>query len=465
MRLRCCTLLIAVSCIEAQPLPFEPLEVAKRFADHMLEHGRDRYGKVHSPLFSNSLTREARPRLTPYPLFAASDPKLAEKRRLEKRPDLRQQYPGVTFTRFLEHDFNRCTNYPAGLEDAGPHKVTVYGTDPFEDRDLYVLLFELTARTGDLKYGREANRALEWWFTNTQSSTTGLYPWGEHMGWDLEHDMPTYFEGPSKLLYHSAFHEVKDEVPFLNILARFPDRLERYAMGVWERHFWDKERAFYCRHGDYTGEDNRLGSALGFPAHLGAYLDIWSAALARGRSEEVRGRLTAIVHKVLDMAIARSQKHGFFPFTFEPELYGTAAREDVQARRLGLQSMRIAKRLEPVNPDLAAKLRKLGELNRGAAPGGKPRRNRTDLAREKMSPPWADQILHNVEAGRTEEARNLAAEAYGLFWDSKSPLPRALARGTPGETPDGQPFPDFYFRGARLMRAFLALAQVRHLKG
>ena len=48
------------------------LKAATDFADCMIRHGRDRYGKVHSPLLAKALTQEREPRLVPYPLFADS---------------------------------------------------------------------------------------------------------------------------------------------------------------------------------------------------------------------------------------------------------------------------------------------------------------------------------------------------------------------------------------------------------
>ena len=50
------------------------LKVATKFADCMLKYGRDRYGKVHSPLFAVLLTREAEPRIGPQPYFDRPSP-------------------------------------------------------------------------------------------------------------------------------------------------------------------------------------------------------------------------------------------------------------------------------------------------------------------------------------------------------------------------------------------------------
>jgi len=190
------------------------LKVAADFADCMIQHGRDRYGETHSPLFAVLLTREKQPRIGPYPLFA--DPG-----RVGGNP---------VFNRF---DFNKCTNYPGGLGGEGPHKVTVYGCDVYEDRALYSMLIDLSRISGNPVYKAEAEKALAWWFTQTLGPAD-LYPWGEHLGLDFQYECPTYFKGPSEKLYAACYHEIKDTVPFLDFLAALPDPafLERYALGV-----------------------------------------------------------------------------------------------------------------------------------------------------------------------------------------------------------------------------------------
>ncbi len=104
-------------------------KVARDYADCMIRYGRDRYGAVQSPLFSNSLTREKEPRLTPYPLFAdAKDPAKNAENRERDQAKQRAAFPGVTFTEFVKSDFNKCVNYPRELNGGeGPHKVTMFG--------------------------------------------------------------------------------------------------------------------------------------------------------------------------------------------------------------------------------------------------------------------------------------------------------------------------------------------------
>jgi hypothetical protein len=452
------------------------LKLAREFGDCMIAHGRDRYGKVHSPLLSNILTRGPRPETTPYPLFA----ELSEKKQADWKKKLANwKGPQAGLYHFHRFDFNTILNYPGGLGSEGPHKVTLFGCDPYEDAELYETLFELTRITGDAKYKQAAEAALVWWFRNTQGPS-GLYPWGEHLGWDLVHDSPTYFAGPSKHLYAACYHEIKDTVPFLDILAAQPAAtkggrtpLEKYALGIWSTHFWDKEKAYYCRHGDYLGTDDRTGSAEGYPAHLGAYFRVWAAAYVHSKDATFRAEIEAVFEKVLAMAISRTEKYGFFPFTFAPELKGKSPGKEApgQSIRLARHAAEVARQLDKVAPEIAAKLRKLAHLHlKGRKPeaSAKPAPRFRDLSRSTTPRPHADAILQNValyrqykDAEFLKVADRHARQAAEMFCDDTCPLPKARAGVAPPKTTQGEPFPDFYFQGAKLMRAFAVLGEAQ----
>jgi len=455
------------------------LKAATDFADCMLKYGRDRYGRVHSPLFAVLLTREAEPRIGPYPLFAG--------------PDRVGNYP--VYNRF---DFNTCLNYPAGLGGEGPHKVTVYGCDPYEDRALYTLLIDLSRITGNPKYRAEAEKALTWWFTHTLGPAD-LYPWGEHLGWDFEYDCPTYFKGPSKLLYGACYHEIKDTVPFLDLLAKLPAAkpdelapLERYALGVWNAHYWDQARCIYCRHGDYTGQDRRMGSLAGFPAHQGAHLRLWVCTYLATSNAAVKRQMAQILSKVLDVQIARAREFGFIPFTFDPDVKGTKPHKSGQSDRLGYHAAELAVRIRAAHARLADKLAELarvilgeeklkqaeksiemylatrdsGYLHGGYDPAHKPAARVRDLSKANTPTPHAREIIrllqwhkHTGDAAYLTAAVQQARLAYVRFMDGACPLPKAYE--APRKTVEGKPFPDFYFRGACLVHAFALLAEAK----
>ncbi|MDP6547044.1 MAG: hypothetical protein QGH60_23970 [Phycisphaerae bacterium] len=450
------------------------LKAATDFADCMIKYGRDRYGKVHSPLFSNILTREKEPRTTPYPRFT----ELGDRQK-EEWAKKRQKWSGpkAGYYYFHKFDFNKILNYPAGLGGEGPHKVTLYGCDPYEDRQLYYMLIDLTRITGQARFQAEAIKALNWWFDNTQGPS-GLYPWGEHLGWDFVYDCPTYFDGPSKHLYAACYHEIKDTVPFLDILGSRPakkkgDRtpLEKYALGIWESHFWDKSRAIYCRHGDYQGTDDRKGSLLGFPAHLGAYMRVWAAAYLKTKDPGVRKQIGGVFNTVLDVQIARARKYGFVPFTFKVDLKGKSPGKSApgQSIRLAHHAVELSVTIRPVDAGVADKLATLARLHIGDTKArpieAKPKPQFRDLSRKNTPSASAREIIRYVKLYRKykdkaylEVASKQGRVAYVRFMDNVCPLPKAYSGGRK-KTAEGKEFGDFYFRGAELMGAFALLGE------
>ncbi|MDP6542384.1 MAG: hypothetical protein QGH60_00250 [Phycisphaerae bacterium] len=464
---RFCIMLVAVVALVASPAPGEIdfLKAATDFADCMIEYGRDRYGKTHSPLFSNILTREKQPRTTPYPLFT----ELSTRQKTEWAKRCQQwSGPKAGYYYFHKFDFNKILNYPKALGGEGPHKVTLYGCDPYEDRQLYYMLFDLTRITGQKRFKAEAVKALKWWFDNTQGPS-GLYPWGEHLGWDFIYDCPTYFAGPSKHLYAACYHEIKDTVPFLDIMPEAS--LTKYALGIWESHFWDKSRAIYCRHGDYQGADDRKGSLLGFPAHLGAYMRVWAAAYLRTKDLGVRKKIGAVFNTVLDAQIARARKYGFVPFTFEVDVKGKSPGKSApgQSIRLAHHAAELSSTMRAADTGIADKLMALAKLH-GVAAKPKPDRAKPqavfrDLSKKSTSRAIAREIVRYVKLYRKyndkaylDIARRQGRVAYGRFMDDVCPLPKAYSGGR-RKTAEGKEFGDFYFRGAELMGAFALLGE------
>ncbi|MFW6290311.1 MAG: hypothetical protein ACOC0R_05020, partial [Mariniphaga sp.] len=116
------------------------LETVKAYAEAMIEHGRDVYGKEHSPLFAAAMDREA------------------------MNIGKKENFESITGVRKNDRSLG--------------------GANPQEDKALYLILYELTELTGDKQYTREADKALDYFFNNCQSPETGLMAWGEHLYWD-----------------------------------------------------------------------------------------------------------------------------------------------------------------------------------------------------------------------------------------------------------------------------------------
>jgi hypothetical protein len=73
--------------------------------------------------------------------------------------------------------------------------------------------------------------------------------------------------------------------------------------------------------------------------------------------------------------------------------------------------------------------------------------------------------MRKAEKLEDVDAYLMAADTYArlahiAFCDDACPLPKAYAGSSP-KTTQGEPFPDFYFRGAKLMHAFALLGEAK----
>ncbi|MHC4625045.1 MAG: hypothetical protein ACYS4W_14215, partial [Planctomycetota bacterium] len=121
----------------------------RSYANTMLEKGRDRYGKEHSPLFATTLDR--------------------------KKVEI---FDEAGLERLWQNRLEDWENWRIRNRD----RMTT-GANPMHDQNLYQILYALTEITGEKRYAEEADRTIKWFFEHCQSPTTGLMAWGEHMGW------------------------------------------------------------------------------------------------------------------------------------------------------------------------------------------------------------------------------------------------------------------------------------------
>ncbi|MHC4706458.1 MAG: hypothetical protein ACYS8I_05150 [Planctomycetota bacterium] len=104
----------------------EYLDAVKAYADALIEHGRDSYGQVMSPVF----------------LAGCID--------LDSKQFVRRKLEGQ------------------GIREGD----RAYGANPHHDLNLYQTLYALTKLTGDKRYEQEADKSLKWFFENCQSPNT-----------------------------------------------------------------------------------------------------------------------------------------------------------------------------------------------------------------------------------------------------------------------------------------------------
>ena len=225
--------------------------IAKAYADYMIDHGRDTYGKVHTPLFLTTLDRKTgTPFNPPYPRVIAKP----------FAPGLRR-----------DHKMR-------------PYDRTYEGSNPLQDLPLYGLLYRLGELTGNKRYGEEADKSITWFFKNGWHSRTGLPAWGSHMYYDVNQDIPAYAGGKPKKGYGG--HEYNLPWPYWD---QNPEALKRFAHGIWNGHIKDKETGRFNRHSD----DANVG--MEFPETGSCFLDIWAREYGRSGDPAMKGYIQKLL--------------------------------------------------------------------------------------------------------------------------------------------------------------------------
>ncbi|MDD3078737.1 MAG: hypothetical protein PHH37_06505 [Paludibacter sp.] len=358
--------------------PIDYAKMVKLYADEMLRNGQDHYGKQSSPLFSTALLRESKPTLLPYPQF--------QRRKEKSNPGNRWVFE----TYFLNIPMlgspknGSRENGDHGMEK--PHKQTISGDDPLDNLGVYKAFFLLSDYTGIKKYKKEATKSLKWFYEHTQGPS-GLYPWGEHMGWDFRHDYVTYhikghedfilnpYKGnsaePITELYQSWEHEPRgmytEWEPFLEILADLPagkdefyKPIEKYSLGIWEQHFFDKDNGFYNRHGDYFGLKRSIegtyGSDMMFPKYTGYFMETWSVAYQHSDNPQFKSQISEYIRKLIKGNKIIRNKFGFRASLITGGEYDTR-----QCLQMAYQAIKSGKRIEKENTELGMEMISFGK--------------------------------------------------------------------------------------------------------
>jgi len=171
------------------------LEAVRRFADTVVEHGRDRYGELRTPLFVDGLQAET-----------------LEPARWECR--------GETW---VLSNFASC-------------------------QPLLRTLDGLTAVGGEARYRRAAEEASRH-ALNHLATPNGLLYWGGHLAWDLQEDRPVG--------QYANVHELKTQQPYFALMWRVdPAATRKLVETIWATHVLDWPSLDYNRHArtDQTAE-------------------------------------------------------------------------------------------------------------------------------------------------------------------------------------------------------------------
>ena len=221
--------IVTVGKLEAKGAVF--LDVVRRYADAMIEHGRDTYGRIKTGLFLSALDRRTMRSLT-----------------------VRPTPPG---------------GIRRGDRTGLPWRELV-GANPQIDENLLRVLYTLSRITGEKRYEEAADHEIEWFFKNAQSPVTGLLPWGEHLSWHVFLDQP--ISSGTELTHEFARPWVLWDRSF----ELAPEASKRFALGLWNHQIADQETGGFDRHAPY----DRHGPADGkdFARHAGFYIHTWAYA-------------------------------------------------------------------------------------------------------------------------------------------------------------------------------------------
>ncbi|KPK50082.1 MAG: hypothetical protein AMK72_03045 [Planctomycetes bacterium SM23_25] len=207
------------------------LDVVRRYADTMIEHGRDTYGPQKSGLLLSALDRL---RLKP----------------LEIRPAP-----------------------PGGIrrgDRTGLPWRRLTGANPQLDQNLLRVLYVLSEITANPRYREVADQEIRWFFKNTRSRSTDLLPWGEHMSWDVILDRP--ISSGTALTHEFA----RPWVLWDRTFQLAGESARRFALGLWNHQIADHRTGAFDRHAPYDRHGPRDGRD--FPRHGGFYIHTWAYA-------------------------------------------------------------------------------------------------------------------------------------------------------------------------------------------
>src|SRR6267142_4542286 len=244
------------------------LNVLRRYADTMLDRGRDTYGPQKTGLLLSALDR-----MTLAPLTIRPAP-------------------------------------PGGIrrgDRPGQPWSAMTGANPHLDENLLRILYSLSQITGDSKYAKVADEELTWFFKNTLSQKTDLLPWGEHLSWDVVADKP--ISGGEEAMHEFA----RPWVLWDRCYELAPDESKRFALGLWNHQIANHKTGGFDRHAPYFEHGPVDGKD--FPRHAGFYILTWAHSYKHTKDETFLKAIEALIAR---FERKRVQKDGAMVGTIGP---------------------------------------------------------------------------------------------------------------------------------------------------
>jgi len=299
--------IFAQASYSAERGPF--LDIVKRYADTMIEHGRDRYGPQKSMLILSALDRSSLAPLTTRPSAPL----------------------GI-----------RNGDDRVGDRREGP----LVGANPQHDQDLLRVLYILSDLTGTSRYKEVADRELDWFFNHAASPSTHFLAWGEHLYWDPMAD-------EAKSDHKELVHEMAERwLLWDRCYELAPGPSKQFALGLWNHQISDQTTGAFDRQVAYL-EHGVKKNGMEFARHAGYFIHTWASAYVHtkdetflraievmlSRFEERRHPKTGLINQCLNrsfavltqslsMAIDCELAAGLVPEPLASRLRKFAARED-----------------------------------------------------------------------------------------------------------------------------------------
>ncbi|HEY2952041.1 MAG TPA: hypothetical protein VGK40_05640 [Verrucomicrobiae bacterium] len=222
-------------------MPNSPfVSVIYRYADAMLERGRDAEGPQKTGLLLSALDRTTLGPLTNRPSAPS----------------------GV-----------RAGNRVRSKDGA------LTGANPQHDENLLRLLYLLSELSSKPKYRDAADAGLKWFLQNAASPETHLFPWGEHLSWDVRKDESVVADAAP-----AGTHEFfRPWVLWDRCYELAPEPSRQFALGLWEHQIADHTTGAFDQQAGFSNHSAR--NTMDVARHAGFYLRTWAVAWAQTKDE------------------------------------------------------------------------------------------------------------------------------------------------------------------------------------
>ena len=144
------------------------------------------------------------------------------------------------------------------------------GANPMLDQNLLRVFYTLSEITGEARYAKVADEELTWFFNHTMSPKTSLLPWGEHLSWDVVHDVP--ISGGDEMMHEFA----RPWALWDRCFELAPEPSRKFALGLWEHQIANHKTGGFDRHAPYFEHGPVDGKD--FARHAGFYIGTWCYA-------------------------------------------------------------------------------------------------------------------------------------------------------------------------------------------